>query len=368
MHNKKYVEIANDITSDTSLSSCFTYVVKKAIKIRTGVTLKIQDNTEILFVNKTASENVTIVPKNENSTNPNDISENLFVVTGSSLIFEAGSKLHAENLYINSCNEKYIITSISQNCGLFFLGTYTSSQYNILNVFSNIETYKSSFKIKNLHLNYIGSLSFLCTNEEDGTSSLFITENPSSGNVKLAIPFNSVTVCGCGNDELLIENIHCNSAGSNGLWTQYSNFHMDSLKVIGYQGNALLSRGSKIDFSHKLFLIQNLAPTFPQYGGVLVNIADIVGNKPLIIPFPPDEYNLPKNLVLSTIKLRKSIKLYLYEPVTLFRQTVDVIEAEPKTIFSDGPIGTYYKNHIDKLIILTRRVEPLSNDVNLEFQ
>jgi len=351
--NKNYIEITDNITSNTLLRNCNIYIIKKPIRVCGGVKLSIENNVLILLVNKLPEENILIPENFDPTTNLN------LILTGSSLIFESGSQLCAENLYINTCNDQYIIQSVNNNCGIYFMGTSTESQYNILDIHSSIRNYKSNYRIKNLYLNYIGSLYFLVQNTDD---TFVITNNPNlqTQTIITAIPLNSITILGCRTEEFTVKNIFCENAGSNGLWSQYSKFEIESLKIIGYQGNALLIRGNQIIIKKKLYLIQNIVPVFPLYNGVLINISELVGNKPDILPFPPNTYTLPKDFFLSSITLLTNIKLYLYEPVNKFRDTVRVIESRPpETIFSNDVLGTFYKGIINKQITLTR------NNLNL---
>ena len=130
---------------------------------------------------------------------------------------------------------------------------------------------------------------------------------------------------------------------------------MKNLKVTGFQGNALFSRNSEINFTNKLNLVQNINPTYPAYNGLLINIAEIVGNKPDILPFPINQYVLPKNLFLTSITLNEGLKLFLSQQNVIFRDTVDVIENSPLTNFeSVSFVGTYYHGKIFKKIIFIR--------------
>ena len=330
-----------------------------------GVKLTIENNVTILLTNKTGTQNV-FIPNPNISTPATPIELN---VTGSCLIFESGSKLEAETIFVNSCDQNYTITNTSNNCGIYFCGTQSSSQYSLLDIESNISIYQSEFNVKNIIMNNIGSFSFLVRTPpavippptDFVPYTISIQDTPGSSTAKpptstlLGLPFNSITVVGCKESELNIVSCTINNAGSNGLWSQNSSFDMKNLKVTGFQGNALFFRNSEINFTNKLNLVQNINPTYPAYNGLLINIAEIVGNKPDILPFPINQYVLPKNLFLTSITLNEGLKLFLSQQNVIFRDTVDVIENSPLTNFeSVSFVGTYYHGKIFKKIIFIR--------------
>lgn len=295
-----------------------------------------------------------------NDFDPTDNDKNDLFLNSSCLIFESGSSLLSKNIHISSCDENYIPQFINLNGGIFFCGTRATTQYNILNVESRIGINQSNFVNESININYGGLLSFLVQNNDDSSYSIVASPDFTTQSTITAIPLNAVTFLGCTKSEVNIKSINIINTGSNGLWTQYSTFSLNNLSVVGYQGNALFVRGSKISFKNKLSLIQNLMPTFPQYNGVLINLEEVIGNKPNIIPFPPNQFNLPKNLFISTVELKPKnclLELKLYEPVVKLRDTVSVIENPPNTVFSNGLLGTYFSGFIDKKIIFARNTQ-----------
>lgn len=350
---QKYIELNNNITNNKTLKKCYIYVITKPIRVSSGVTLTVENGTNIYLLNKPIEENIIIPPNFDPSTDNNTL-----IINGSCLIFESGSELKSEDIYVSSCDSNYIPQSINQNCGIFFNGTRATTQYNFINVNSNITLKNSSFKNNNIYVDYLGSLLFLVQNKSDSLYSISSNPDLETQTIITAIPLNSITLLGCKTIEFKIKNIKIKNTGANGLWSQYSSFSINRLSVLGYEGNALFVRGSKITINHKLSLIQNLIPKFPLYKGILINIEEIIGNKPNEIPFPPNEFNLPKNLFISSIELEPNTKLKLYEPVTKLRNTLTVIENLPLTNFSNSINGTYYSGYINKKIIFVRNQIP----------
>ena len=364
-YQPNYIVINNNIVNDTCWTNDKIYVIELPIRVVEGVKLTIQDNVTILLLNKSSQDNVTIP-------NPNIVSATTpieLTVAGACLIFESGSKLQAETIFVNSCDENYTISNSSNNCGIFFCGTKSSSQYNLLDIESTISIYESEFYVKNIIMNNIGSFSFLVRTPPATIPptipfvpyTISVQNTPGSSTATpatstlLGLPFNSITVIGCKESELNIVSSTINNTGSNGLWTQNSSFIIDDLKITGFQGNALFARNSEINIISKLNLVQNIIPVFPEYNGVLINIAEIVGNKPDILPFPPNQFALPKNLFLTSITLNEGLKLFLSQENVIFRETVDVIENLPLTNFNSVAfVGTYFHGKIFKKIIFIR--------------
>ncbi len=366
---KKFYKVNTNIVNNTCWTKNKIYVIENPIRVSSGVILTIEDGVTILLVNKTAVENVSIDnPNISTSTTPIELT-----VTGSCLIFESGSKLIAETIYVNSCDENYTVVESSNNCGLFFCGTQTASEYNFFNIGSKISLEKSSFTIKEIILNNIGSFSFLVrtppatipppTTFVPYTISIqsqpgSTTDSPPTSTLN-GVPFNAITVIGCDRSELNIERCIINNAGSNGLWAQNSLFNMRSLKIFGFQGNGLFLRNSVTDFTNKLSLVQTIEPTFPDYIGLLINIAEVVGNKPNVLPFPPNQFNLSKTIFLTSITLESGLKLFLSQEGIIFRDTVNVIENIPLTNFDSNNFGTYFNGKISEKIIFVRNEDPL---------
>ena len=345
----KYKIINDKIECSTKWTKKYTYVIDGPVRVSKNAKLEIESGVQILLLNK--PENVIVEEVNVNS----DFPIPPLRVVGSCLIFESGSALNAGVIRIDSCDENYSIQSINLNSGLFFCGSKTESQYNLLNISSDIIITKSNFIIEDLVMNYIGSLYFLVRDKETEIFSIKQAPNRETENIILAIPLNSVTVLGCDNDELMIKKLSINNTGANGVWSQYSSFAMDKLSIIGYQGNGLLVRDCQLEFSKRLEIVQNIVPSFPSYNGLLINISELVGNKPDILPFPPNIFNLPKDLRITTIKIYKCSKLYLISDTDIFRNEVKVIEDPPLINFNNpnGP-GTYYKEVLTKDIIFVR--------------
>mgnify|MGYP001149415236 CR=1 FL=1 len=138
---QKYIELNNNITNDKTLKKCYIYVITKPIRVSAGVTLTVENGTIIYLLNKPIEENIIIPPNFDPNTNNNTL-----IINGSCLIFESGSKLKSEDIYVSSCDSNYIPQSINQNCGIFFNGTRATTTIQCRPLFSSANP-RSMFSI-----------------------------------------------------------------------------------------------------------------------------------------------------------------------------------------------------------------------------
>ncbi len=105
------IKIYENFDKDTVLTCDNSYVIMGKIRVMSNIMLTIEDNTNIMILNG-------------NYINKEGIN------TGKScLIFEKGSKLYAERIYIQSCNSSFVPIMTADNSGVVFLDS--SSTENI---------------------------------------------------------------------------------------------------------------------------------------------------------------------------------------------------------------------------------------------
>lgn len=345
----KYKIIEENINCFTKWTRKYIYVIVGPIRIKKYAKLIIESGVQILLLNKL----INVIVEQPSMSNSDTFDLPPLTITGSSLIFETGSSLEAGIIRVNACNEDYIKQSTNSNCGIFFCGSKSESQYSGIDISSKIIIKKSHFRIEKLIMNYTGSLFFLVQNDGVFSITKITPEDPTT--IVSALPFNAVTVLGCDNNELMINDLFISNSGSNGLWSQYSSFNMNKLSIVGYQGNGLFTRGSQLEFLKRFEIVQNIIQIFPAYKGVLINIAEVINNKPNVIPFPPDEFDLPKNLRITFIKVDRCAKLYLIADRDKIRDDVDIVEKLPLINFNNSTnTGTYYKEILNEEIIFIR--------------
>jgi hypothetical protein len=109
------IKIYDNIYKDTVLTSDNTYVIIGKIRVLSNIILSIEDNTNIMIMN-------------------GDFITQKGINAGKScLIFEKGSKLYAEKIYIQSCNNSLVPVIAADNGGIVFLDSSTENKDTLNN-------------------------------------------------------------------------------------------------------------------------------------------------------------------------------------------------------------------------------------------
>jgi hypothetical protein len=109
------IKIYDNIDKDTVLTSDNTYVIIGKIRVLSNIILSIEDNTNIMIMN-------------------GDFITQKGINAGKScLIFEKGSKLYAEKIYIQSCNNSLVPVIAADNGGIVFLDSSTENKDTLNN-------------------------------------------------------------------------------------------------------------------------------------------------------------------------------------------------------------------------------------------
>jgi len=104
------IKIYENIDKDTVLTCDNTYVIIGKIRVISNIILTIEDNTNIMIMN-------------------GDYITKEGINTGKScLIFEKGSKLYAERIYIQTCNSSLVPVMTADNDGIVFLDTLSTEE------------------------------------------------------------------------------------------------------------------------------------------------------------------------------------------------------------------------------------------------
>jgi len=113
------IKIYENIDKDTIFISDNTYVIIGKIRVMSNIMLSIEDNTNIMIMNG-------------NYINKEGIN------TGKScLIFEKGSKLFAERIFIQSCNNSFVPIMTADNGGIVFLDSPSTENIDTKNSIIN---------------------------------------------------------------------------------------------------------------------------------------------------------------------------------------------------------------------------------------
>jgi len=123
------------ITDTLWLKAGQRYVVTRDVRVRKGATLVVEDGATILIQNG-------VVPTSE--------------IGHAALIFEQGSALKAERLYIRACDAQFRQVKKADNGGVWFFGAYRSAEKDGLSVTAGSATSLSSFSAAMIAVYYLG--------------------------------------------------------------------------------------------------------------------------------------------------------------------------------------------------------------------
>lgn len=104
------IKIYENFDTDTVLTCDNTYVIIGKIRVLSDIVLTIEDNTNIMIMNG------------------DFITKEGFNTGKSCLIFEKGSKLYAERIYIQTCNSSLIPVMTADNGGFVFLDSLSTEE------------------------------------------------------------------------------------------------------------------------------------------------------------------------------------------------------------------------------------------------
>jgi len=123
------------IRKNTLLNSKKIYVVQGEVRVLKKITLTIQDQTTVLLVNG-------IFPKS--------------CIKRSALIFEQGSQLKAERVYLKASNANFKSVKLADNGGLWLLGNYADASKDGISIKTNRKNPLSKFTARAITTRYLG--------------------------------------------------------------------------------------------------------------------------------------------------------------------------------------------------------------------
>ncbi|MGV0954642.1 MAG: hypothetical protein ACOYBQ_09435 [Fluviibacter sp.] len=119
------------------LSADKIYVITEEVRVKKNVKLTVEDGVTILIQNG-------LKPKSRTQR--------------AALIFEKGSKLRAQRLYVKACTIDFRQTKIPDNGGLWFLGNFQSAEKDGIHTKVKRKSSLSSFKADMIATYYLGRL------------------------------------------------------------------------------------------------------------------------------------------------------------------------------------------------------------------
>ena len=220
---KKIVEITKDFTQNTLLHKDTIYVIIGEIRVNPFVKIEIEDKTEIFLKNGFF--------KNQSGTK----------YIKSKLIFETGSKLCANSVFLKACNDKNKPVKLASNGGLYFVGSNLLTEKDGIN--SNQNGPKSLFKANLIHTSYLGSGDIANLSEEQDIG---------------IDDYDGISVLGVSKKEWNVKKIYCEYSGDDGFDVQNSQIVLDGLTVIMPEEDGLNLVSSTVEVKKNIKVIVTL--------------------------------------------------------------------------------------------------------------
>lgn len=191
-HREAPILINSDIATHTTLRRDHTYLIHGEVRVRSGVTLTIEDGATILIRNG-------LQPRR--------------AIDTSALIFESGSELRAGIVTFASANERGERVKQPHNGGVFFCGTKRSGTKD--GITSNARTRPSNFRAERIILDHVGR-----ADPKEG-----------DGNDNDRDDIDAISVIGVGTREWHIKGIESHGSGDDGFDAYHSSIELDTLIV-----------------------------------------------------------------------------------------------------------------------------------------
>ena len=213
-----YEILSSDITRNRRLSAKKVYVVNAEVRVRKNVRLVIEDGVTILIQNG-------CYPKSQ--------------LKRSALIFDQGSILRGQRIYIKACNEKYRQVKNADNGGVWFLGNFCKASKDTVSVKINRKIPPSSFKAEMISMHYLGR-----RDPEREISRTLVVDDDIDG----------ISILGVGPDEWNISEIRSHYSGDDGFDVTNSHIKLDRIKVIAPTEDGLNLSSSRVEVRRSLIL------------------------------------------------------------------------------------------------------------------
>lgn len=211
--SQNIINIYSDIIENTTFYKDNIYIINGEIRVREGVVLIIENNTKIYIKNG-------YYPKS--------------ILKKSVLIFNSGSSLIGEDIYILSCNKNNQPNYVRNNGGVWFLGSVEAIKEGII---SNYITKHSNFDCHKIYTYYLGSKDPNVQN---------------NNNVEPSADNDGITILGCSEFEWKCKGLYIFESGDNGLDMKLSTIMMEELEIYRPGEDAINLQSSHLTISKKL--------------------------------------------------------------------------------------------------------------------
>lgn len=188
-------QLQGPVTGVLRLKAGTTYVVASDVRVSKGGRLVVDDGVTILILNGRVASSP---------------------IGHAALIFEQGSALEAERLYVRACDARFRAVKTAGNGGLWFFGGYRSAEKDGLDVTTAGPHAKSSFNAKLIAAYYLGH-----------------RDPVTPGDDPILDDRDGVSVMGVGPQEWDVSELRSFHSGDDGLDLTNSHIALKRLRIVG---------------------------------------------------------------------------------------------------------------------------------------
>jgi hypothetical protein len=212
--------LSTDVAHSCHLAADTVWVVDREVHVLDGATLTIEDGTTILILNGVVSSSR---------------------LRRAALIFDPGSRLSAKRFAVRAGSPKHRISRISDNGGLWFLGSYASGASDGLSVSKQPGQSPSLFQATSLTVSHLG--------RKDPQASSLEASDP-----KTADDVDAIKLIGVGPDEWQVSQLRSLYSADDGVDLTNSHIRLNRLEVRQPTEDGLNLSSSRIEIRRSLYL------------------------------------------------------------------------------------------------------------------
>ncbi len=216
-----YVLINRNIIRDTLLYSTHDYVIAGAVHVVAGVTLTIEDGTEVRIRN------------GQRATSP---------IQKNALFFDPGSRLEADTVVFKAAGRDNLEVAVANNGGLWFMGGSFSGEWKGISITAD-PALRSSFNAAAIVGSWLG-------NVDPGDP--VVGPDPEA---RLGDDISGIVVLGVDRSEWSIDALTSNDAGDNGLAFTASRFSLLEIHVADPGEDGLNMMGGNVEVIEELEIL-----------------------------------------------------------------------------------------------------------------
>ncbi|HWJ73792.1 MAG TPA: hypothetical protein VNX29_11555 [Kaistia sp.] len=224
MDMERHEILEGPLTGTLWLKAGQRYVVRSDVRVAKGATIVAEDGTTILIQNG-------IVPSSE--------------IRHAALIFEQGSALKAERLYIRACDESFRQVKKADNGGIWFFGAYRSVEKDGLSVTAAAATSASSFNAALIAAYYLGH-----------------PDPIGDSNDPLEDDRDGFSLMGVGPQEWSVAEVRSFYSGDDGFDMTNSHVAVQRLRVVGPTEDGINLSSSKLQVARNLAVDVTMTEVF----------------------------------------------------------------------------------------------------------